>query len=134
MNMEPDISNDREPAAFGRLLVRSALLGALVPVTQGEFWTVKIVQVGAALVVCLVLYGLEKAILWPFRRRVRVKPLHFAAYRGALLYGLLIFATSGDWARALGAAIGGALVALLLFKLEEGIMRSLVKRSGAASP
>ena len=66
MNMDTSTMGQREPAAFGRLLVRSALLGALVPVTRGEFWEVKIIQIIAALVVCLVLYGLEKAILWPF--------------------------------------------------------------------
>lgn len=134
MNMDTNTIGHREPAAFGRLLVRSALLGALVPVTRGEFWEVKIIQIIAALVVCLVLYGLEKAILWPFRNRITLKPLHLAAYRGALLYGLLIFVTSGDWASALGAGIGGALAAMLLFKLEDGIVKLLAKKSTGSLP
>lgn len=131
--MDTNTIDHREPAAFGRLLVRSALLGALVPVTRGEFWEVKIIQIIAALVVCLVLYGLEKAILWPFRNRLTIKPLHLAVYRGALLYALLIFVTSGDWATALGAGIGGALAAMLLFKLEDGIVKLLAKRKSAGS-
>lgn len=124
----------QEPAAFGRLLVRSALLGSVVPVTQGEFWDVKIVQVVSALVVCLVLYGLEKAILWPFRKRLSIRPLHLAAYRGALLYALMILPSSGDWAGVLGAGIGGALAAMLLFMLEDGIIKKFVRRNGASTP
>ena len=133
--MDTNTIGHREPAAFVRLLVRSALLGALVPVTRGEFWEVKIIQIIAALVVCLVLYGLEKAILWPFRNRIILKPLHLAAYRGALLlYGLLIFVMSSDWASALGAGIGGALAAMLLFKLEDGIVKLLAKKSTGSLP
>lgn len=56
----------REPFAMGRLLIRSALLGFFVPVsqsdlwtllgflafgTQGELWDVKAVQVVSALVI-----------------------------------------------------------------------------------
>ena len=134
LNMETNTTAHREPAAVARLLVRSALLGALVPVMQGEFWQVKAVQVIAALVLCLVLLGLEKVILWPFRKRPSAKPLYLAAYRGAALYGLLILGTSGDWAQTLGAAIGGALAGLLLFKLEKGIVKLLAKRSSAGSP
>ena len=133
MSMETSTNSHREPAAFGRLLVRSVLLGAFVHVTQGEFWDVKLVQVIFALVLCLVLYGLEKAVLWPFRKRLSIKPLHLAVYRGALLYALLILATSGDWAQALGAGIGGALVALLLFKFEDGIIKLFTKKSGASA-
>lgn len=134
MSMETNTVDHREPFAFGRLLVRSVILGAFVPVTQGEFWDVKIVQVVSALVVCLVLYGLEKAVLYPFLKGVSIRPLHLAAYRGALLYALLILGTSGDWAQALGAGIGGALAALLLFKLEEGIVKLLAKRTAANPP
>jgi len=130
--MEVNAAANREPAAFARLLIRSALLGASVPVTQGEFWEVKVVQVVAALVLCLILLGLEKAILWPFRKRISVKPLYRAAYRGAALYGLLILATSADVAGALGATIGGALAALLLFKLEEWIMKLFVNKIAAS--
>ena len=122
----------REPVALGRLLARSALLGLFVPVVQGEYWDVKILQVVSALVVSLVLYGLENAILWPFRKRLSIRPLHSAAYRGALLYFLLTFATLGDWAQALGAGIAGALVAMGLFKLEDRIIKKLVKRNDAS--
>lgn len=123
--------NYHEPVSFGRLLIRSALLGLLVPVTQGEFWDVKVVQVVFALVLCVVLYGLEKAILWPFRERLSIRPIHLATYRGSLLYTLMIFVSSGDWLEALGAGIAGALVAMGLFKLEDKI---LIKRSGVSSP
>ena len=133
--METNTVDHREPFAFGRLLVRSVLLGAFVPVTQGEFWDVKIFQFVSALVVCLVLYGLEKAILWPFRKGLIIRPLYLAAYRGALLYALLIFAGSpGDVMGALGAGIAGALVAMGLFKLEDRIINKLVKRTGASIP
>jgi len=44
---------------------------------------------------------------------------------------LLIFAESADWAQALGAAIGGALAALLLFEAENRIIRLLAKNSSA---
>lgn len=121
-------TNHSERLAFLRLLVRSAILGLAVPVTQGDFWEVKAVQVAFALVLCLVLYGLEKAVLYPFRKRITIKPLHLAAYRGALLYGLLIFISSGDGARALGAGVGGALFAMLLFWLENGIMRMVYRK------
>ena len=129
-----DKIDHHEPVEFGRLLIRSALLGFFVPVRQGDFWDAKFAQIVLALVVCLVLYGLDKAILWPFRKRLSMRPLHLAAYRGALLYALLILGTSGDWARALGAGIGGALAALLLFKLEEGIVKLLAKRTAANPP
>ena len=135
--METNTNNHREPAAFGRLLVRSALLGAFVPVTQGEFWDVKLVQVISALVLCLVLYALEKAVLWPFRKRLSVKPLHLAAYRGAFMYSLMSATwPSGNMASALGAilgaGLGGALAALLLFKLEDGIIKLLTKKAARA--
>ena len=135
--METNTNNHREPAAFGRLLVRSALLGAFVPVTQGEFWDVKLVQVISALVLCLVLYALEKAVLWPFRKRLSVKPLYLAAYRGALLYSVMNVAwLSGNLAKVLGeilgAGLGGALAALLLFKLEDGIIKLLTKKAARA--
>ena len=126
--MNVDKVDNREPAALVRLLVRSALLGALVPVARGEFWEVKVVQIVSALVLCLVLYGLEQAIRWPLRNRVAIKPLTTAAYRGASLYGLLIFVTSGDWASALGGGIGGALAAMLLFALEEWVVKLFAKR------
>jgi len=128
MSDTPSTFSNPEPFAFGRLLVRSALLGLVVPVTQGEFWHVKVVQVGAALVLCLVLYGLEKAVLFPFRKSLSIRPLYLAAYRGAILYSLLIFATSGDWVQALGGGIGGALFAILLFWLEHQIIK-LVSRT-----
>jgi len=102
MTIATSMTADPERLAFPRLLVRSAILGALVPVTQGDFWDVKAVQVVSALVLCVVLYGLEKAVLYPFRKRMTIKPLHLAAYRGAVLSGLLIFVFSGDWAAALG--------------------------------
>lgn len=121
-----------ERFAFPRLLVRSALLGAVVPVTQGEFWDVKLLQVASALVLCVVLYGLERAVLYPFRKRLIIKPLHSAAYRGALLYGLLSF--SGDWAGALGAAVGGALFAILLYWLENGVIRVILRTPSASAP
>ena len=123
----------REPAAISRLLVRSALLGSLVPITQGDFWTGKVVQVVFAVVVCLVLFGLEKAILWSIRKRIAVRPLYSAAYRGALLYSALIFAKSGDIAEALGAGIGGALFAIVLFAIENGIIKLFDKGKSAAS-
>lgn len=130
--MEPNSGNEREPAILGRLLIRSALLGALVPVgTQAAFWSVKLPQSVSGLVLGLVLYGLEKAVLFPFRKRLSIRPLHLAAYRGSLLYSLLIFAESADWAQALGAAIGGALAALLLFEAENRIIRLLAKNSSA---
>ena len=132
--MKTNTVDHREPFAFGRLLVRSALLGAFVPVTQGEFWDVIIIQVVSALVVCLVLYGLEKAVLYLFRKRVSIRPLHLAAYRGALLYGLLILGTSGDWARALGAGIGGALFAMLLFWLEHRIIKLVCRTPSRSVP
>lgn len=134
MSTETNTVDHREPFALGRLLVRSVILGAFVPVTQGEFWDVKIVQVVSALVVCLVLYGLEKAVLYQFLKRVSIRPIHLAAYRGALLYALLMLGTSGDWAQALGAGIGGALAALLLFKLEEGIVKLVSKRTTTNPP
>ena len=121
-----------ERFAFPRLLVRSALLGAVVPVTQGEFWEAKVVQIASALVLCIVLYALEKAVLYPFRKRVVIKPFHSAAYRGALLYGLLSF--SGDWAGALGAAVGGALFAMLLYWLENGLIRVVIRTPSASAP
>lgn len=123
---------NRERFAFPRLLVRSALLGAVVPVTQGEFWDVKVVQIASALVLCAVLYGLEKAVLYPFRKRVVIKPLYSAAYRGGLLYGLLSF--SGDLAGALGAAVGGALFAMLLYWLENGLMKVVLRTPSASAP
>ena len=122
----------REPAALGRLLIRSTLLGSLVPVTQGEFWAVKGIQVLVAVLVCLVLYGFEKAILWPVRKRIKVKPIYSAAYRGALLYAVLIFAKSADVAEALGACIGGALIAMLLFAIENGLIKLLEKGKSTA--
>ena len=125
----PDTMNavdHHEPFAFWRLLIRSSIFGFLVPVREGEFWHVTILQVVSALVICLVLYGLEKTILWPFRKRLSIRPLHSAAYRGALLYALLILAGSpGDVMGALGAAIAGALVAMGLFKLESRIIIKL---------
>ena len=121
-----------ERFAFPRLLIRSALLGAVVPVAQGEFWDVKILQIASALVLCVVLYGLEKAVLYPFRKRAIIKPLYSAAYRGALLYGLVSF--SGDWAGALGAAVGGALFAMLLYWLESGLLRVILRRPSADAP
>ena len=124
-----DKVDHREPLAFGRLLVRSALLGLIVPVTQGEFWEVKVIQVVSALVVCLILYGLEKAILWPLRKRLSIRPLHSAAYRGALLYALLTF--DGSPAGALGAGLVSGLIAMGLFKLEDRIINKFVKRNGA---
>lgn len=120
-----------EPFALGRLLIRSAILGSIVPVTQGEFWEVKAVQVVSALVICLVLYGLEKAVLWPFPTKLSIKPIHSAAYRGAVLYGLMTIAEFRDFYMALGACMAGALVAMGLFKLEEQIIRKLVERHGA---
>jgi len=121
-----------ERFAFPRLLVRSALLGAVVPVTQGEFWDVKALQIASALVLCVVLYGLEKVVLYPIRKRVIIKPLHSAAYRGALLYALLSF--SGDWAHALGTAVGGALFAMLLYWLENGLLKMVFRRPSTSAP
>ena len=121
-----------ERFAFPRLLVRSALLGALVPVTQGEFWDVRVIQIASALLLCVVLYVLEMAVLYPFRKRVVIKPVYSAAYRGALLYGLLSF--SGDWAGALGAVVGGALFAMLLHWLENGLIRVVLRPSSASAP
>lgn len=80
--------------------------------------------------ICLVLYGLEKAILWPFRNRLSIKPIHSAAYRGAVLYGLMDAGASGDFYRGLGAGIVAALIAMGLFKAEEGTIRKFVKRNG----
>jgi len=116
-----------ERLAFPRLLVRSMILGSVVPVTQGEFWEVKAVQIVLALVLCVVLYGVEKAVLYPFRKHMKIRPLHAAAYRGALLYGLLIFGFTGDWAQSLGAGLGGALFAMLLFWLESGALRLIYR-------
>lgn len=127
MTIVTNPSADPERLAFPRLLVRSMILGAVVPVTQGEFWDVKAVQIVLALVLCIVLYGVEKAVLYPFRKRMTVKPLHTAAYRGALLYGLLIFGFSGDWAQSLGAGFGGALFAMLLFWLESGAVKLICR-------
>jgi len=121
-----------ERFAFPRLLGRSALLGAVVAVTQGEFWDVKVLQIASALVLCVVLYGFEMAVLYPFRTRVIIKPLHSAAYRGALLYGLLSF--SGDWAGALGAVIGGALFAMLLYWVENGVIRVVLRTPSPSAP
>jgi hypothetical protein len=104
-----------------------------VPIAQGDFWTGKVVQVVFAVVVCLVLFGLEKAILWPIRKRIAVRPLYSAAYRGAFLYSALIFAKSGDIAEALGAGIGGALFAIVLFAIENGIIKLIDKSKSAAS-
>ncbi len=75
MTIATSMTADPERLAFPRLLVRSAILGAFVPVTQGDFWDVKAVQVVSALVLCVVLYGLEKAVLYPFRKRMTIKPL-----------------------------------------------------------
>src|SRR5712691_395115 len=41
MTVATSMTADPERLAFPRLLVRSAILGALVPVTQGDFWDVK---------------------------------------------------------------------------------------------
>lgn len=123
-----------ERLAFPRLLLRSAILGFLVPVTQGDFWEQKTAQVVFALVICLVLYGLEKALLYPFRNRLTIKSQYAAGYRGGLLYGLMILISSGDWARALGAGLGGALAAMLLFLLENGIMRVIYRTPSANVP
>jgi len=134
MTVATSMTADPERLAFPRLLVRSAILGALVPVTQGDFWDVKAVQVVSALVLCVVLYGLEKAVLYPFRKRMTIKPLHLAAYRGAVLSGLLIFVFSGDWAAALGgAALYGPLFAMLFFWVESGVIRA-VYRTPASPP
>lgn len=122
-----------ERLAFPRLLVRSVILGSVVPVTQGEFWDLKAVQIVLALVLCIVLYGVEKAVLYPFRKHVTIRPLHAAAYRGALLYGLLIFGFAGDWAQSLGAGLGGALFAMLLFWLESGALRLIYRRPSTSS-
>jgi len=123
-----------ERFAFPRLLVRSMILGSLVPVTQGEFWDVKAVQVVLALVLCMVLYGVEKAVLYPFRKHMTFKPLHSAAYRGAALYGLLIFGVTGDWAQSLGAGLGGAVVAVALFSLENGVLKRIDRTPSSSSP
>jgi len=125
------MGNHQEPYAFARLLVRSALLGAMLPViTQGDYWTAKLIQMISALVVCLILYGVEKAIYWPIRKKVSFKPLHLAIFRGALLIFVLNVVQSGDIAGALGASAMGALIAMLLFKLENKL---LVKRNGTTS-
>ena len=134
MNTAMSTTGYPERLAFPRLLVRSAILGAAVPVTQGDFWDVKAVQVVSALVLCVVLYGLEKAVLYPSRKRLTIKPLHLAAYRGAILYGLLTFFFSGDATIALGAALGGALFAMLLFALESGIIRAVYRTPSASAP
>lgn len=131
--MVADTDTSREPFAFLRLLIRSALLGLLVPVAQGDFWYVKAALAVAALVVCLVLYALEKAFLLLLRNRPNVKPTYRAACRGAVLYSLLTFAMTGDWATALGAAIGGALAAMFLFIVEGGIVRLFATQKDAAS-
>ena len=127
-----------EPFAFLRFLVRSAILGAAVPVTQGEFWNVKVIQIASALVLCLVLYGLERLVRNAFQRPLEVRPIRLAAYRGALLYCLLTFSFSGDWlgvlAGALGAAIGGALFAMLLFWLERGIIKVVYRTPTTNGP
>lgn len=122
-----------ERLAFPRLLVRSLILGSVVPVTQGEFWDVKAVQIVLALVLCIVLYGVEKAVLYPFRKHVIIRPLQAAAYRGALLYGLLIFGFTGDWAQSLGAGLGGALIAMLLFWLEGGALKLIYRTPSSSS-
>jgi purine-cytosine permease-like protein len=132
MTTENSTTAHPERFAFPRLLVRSALLGAVVPVTKGEFWEVKVLQIVSAVVLCVDLYCLEKAVRYPFRKRLLIKPLHSAAYRGALLYGLLSF--SGDWAGAMGAAVGGALFAMLLFWLENALLRVMLRTPPASAP
>ena len=134
MTTAMNTTSHSEQHAFPRLLLRSAILGSVVPVTHGEFWEVKAVQIVAALVLCVVLYGLEKAVLYPFRKRITVKPLHLAAYRGAVLYGLLIFVSSGDGAGALGAALGGALFAMLLFWLESSVIKLIYRTPSVRAP
>lgn len=56
-------------------------------------------------------------------------PIHTAAYRGAVL-GFLMHAQSGDYARGLGAGTATYLIAMGLFKAEEGIIRKFAKRNG----
>jgi len=123
-----------EPFALNRLLIRSAILGLLVSyrlmfVTQGDFLWAKFNEIVLALMICLVLYGLEKAVLWPFRNRLSIKPIQSAAYRGALLCALMNGGLLGDWAMALGPGIVGALIAAALYKAEEGAIQKFVKRS-----
>ena len=86
MNSEsPPVIGHGEPAALTRLLIRSALLGLLVPVTHADFWEVKAFYVVTALVGCMLLWCLERVAVWPFRGKLSVKPLHRAGYRGAAL-------------------------------------------------
>lgn len=108
---------------IGRLILRSAIIGATIPVYEGDFDTVKIFQMISAIVLSLILFGLERLFLWAFRIKTSIDPLKQAAFRGGILYGLLKLLTSGDPFKAIGAILGGAVMAYLLFKLEEVIIK-----------
>lgn len=126
-----DLENQDKPTVI-RLVARSALLGAVSsPITQGEYWYDVATQAIAGVVVCLILYGLEKVVLWPVRKRsLNIKPLHSAAYRGALLLFVMSVAKSGDMAQALGASLGGALFAMLLFVIERWVIKQMSRKGG----
>ena len=127
--------DNRERAPITRLVFRSALLAAVSDtITHGEYWYALAAQAVAGIVICLVLFALEKAALWPFRKRPRnVKPLYVAAYRGALLLFMMSAVKSGDIALALGASVGGALFAMLLFAIEHWVIKLLSRKASTSA-
>lgn len=122
--METNSTDHREPAALARLVIRSVLLGAVVPVTQ---------EVIPAVLLCLILYGIEKVIVKLFRMQLNMKPLYLAGYRGGLMYALLNFMMWNNYASAVGASIGGGLAAMFLFILEDRIVIFLAKKKARCS-
>ena len=124
-----------ERFTFPRLLIRAALLGATVPVMhESDFGYVKLIQILAALLLCVVLYGVEMAALYAVRGRISIKPYQSAGYRGGLLGGLLSLLFFGDWVGALGASIPAALIAMLLFGAENSLIKWLFRTPVASVP
>src|SRR5262245_41812605 len=123
MDDSMDMVDHHEPHAIRGLLFQSALLGLMTPVglplSEGVFWSVKAILVVSALVLCLLLYGLENTIHWLSQEMLHNKPSYAAAYRGGILYGLMTFAMHGDVFLTLGAIVGAYFIAMGVFKLEE---------------
>lgn len=118
-----------EAFGFWRLLVRSVILSFCLPVygAGDRFFQVKAGQIIGGLVVCLVLYALERAAGFILRPAIpegfSIAPSRRAGWRGAALLFVLSLANKyGDIAEAVGIAFGGGLIAFGIFKLEEKLL------------
>jgi len=125
--MEANTTINHEPAAFSRLIIRSAILGAITPSNEYKY----IYLITIAVMLCLLFYGLEKFSLWALRKNHSITPLYLAAYRGAALYATLhlVLLDLHDLAGAMGAGLGGGVASYFLFKLEDKVIKLVSKKN-----